>query len=182
MLESDLDLLRACRQGNAGAWERLLDRYERLVYSIPLQYGLSVDDAADVAQITFTILLQSLDTLWEDTRLGPWLVTVARRHTWRIMASHRRESGRDLDSVEDLPLTDDEGLRRPGSRWETTEWLHGGLNQLDRRCHDLLLALYFDPEEPSYAEVAARFGLAVGSIGPTRAQCLQRLKKLLEGK
>ncbi|MEW5987106.1 MAG: sigma-70 family RNA polymerase sigma factor [Chloroflexota bacterium] len=181
MLESDLDLIHSCRQGNAGAWEQLLDRYERLVYSIPLQYGLSVDDAADVAQITFTILLQSLDTLWEDTRLGPWLVTVARRHTWRVLAGHRRQSGRDLNDVEDLPLTDDEGLRHPTSRWETTEWLHNGLNRLDRRCRDLLLALYFDPDEPSYAEVAARFGLAVGSIGPTRGLCLQRLKKLLEG-
>src|SRR5215216_3858638 len=69
----------------------LLNRYERLVYSIPLRYGLSRDDAADIAQITFTILIQSMDSLSEDSRLGPWLVTVARRHTWRLLDRNRRE-------------------------------------------------------------------------------------------
>ena len=70
---SDRALIEACREGDAGAWRAVLDRYERLVFSIPLGYGLSRDDAADVSQITFTILLQSLDSLREDSRLGPWL-------------------------------------------------------------------------------------------------------------
>src|SRR3712207_9466951 len=91
---SDLDrvLIRRCQQGSAGAWHQLLNKYERLVYSIPLRYGLSRDDAADIAQITFTILIQSLDSLVEDSRLGPWLATVARRHTWRLLERNRREA------------------------------------------------------------------------------------------
>src|SRR5262245_23199298 len=91
MPETDHDLIRACQIGDAHAWERLLNRYERLVYSIPLRYGLTGEDAADIAQLTFTILLQSLETLTENVRLAGWLVTVARRHTWRLLARYRRE-------------------------------------------------------------------------------------------
>src|SRR4030095_14420038 len=90
MLQTDRDLIRACRSGDARAWERLLDKYERLVFSISLNYGLTTDDAADVTQITFTILLQNLDTLPDDIPLAPWLATVARRHTWRLLAQNRR--------------------------------------------------------------------------------------------
>ena len=89
--DSDRDLIRRCQQGSAGAWQRLLNKYERLVYSIPLRYGLSRDDAADIAQNTFTILIESLDTLSEDSRLGAWLATVARRNTWRMLERNRRE-------------------------------------------------------------------------------------------
>jgi len=163
--------------GDARAWERLLDQYERLVFSIPLNYGLSSDDAADIAQITFTILLQSLKTLREDTRLAPWLVTVARRHTWRLLGRKRRETiDPEGDLGERVALT---GASEPLERWETIEWLNSGLNLLDLRCRDLLLALYFDPDQPAYAQVASRLRMPVGSIGPTRARCLEQLKRYL---
>src|SRR5687767_13940945 len=97
----DRDLIRRCQQGSAGAWQQVLNKYERLVYSIPLRYGLSRDDAADIAQNTFTILIQSLDTLSEDSRLGAWLATVARRHTWRLLERNRREMpSENLDSAD----------------------------------------------------------------------------------
>src|SRR5215510_9229936 len=99
--ENDQHLIQACRGGEAQAWERLLDRYERLVYSIPLRYGLTGDDAADISQLTFTILLQSLETLTENVRLAPWLTTVARRHTWRLLARYRREAVNPEEDVAD---------------------------------------------------------------------------------
>ncbi|MGH2522850.1 MAG: RNA polymerase sigma factor, partial [Anaerolineales bacterium] len=144
MAEFDHDLIQACLEGDSRAWERLLDKYERLVFSIPLNYGLTDDDAADITQTTFTILMQSLDTLREDTRLAPWLATVARRHSWRWLARRRRESVNP-----EADLTENEALG--GSvdyteRWERLEWLNQGLNLLDERCRNLLLALYFDPE------------------------------------
>ncbi|MGH2524402.1 MAG: hypothetical protein ACRDH2_17990, partial [Anaerolineales bacterium] len=64
-------------------------------------------------------------------------------------------------------------------RWERLEWLNQGLNLLDERCRNLLLALYFDPEQPAYAQVAERLGMPVGSIGPTRARCLEKMKQNL---
>ena len=178
MLQTDYDLIRACHAGDARAWERLLDKYERLVFSISLNYGLTTDDAADVTQITFTILLENLDTLPDGIRLAPWLATVARRHTWRLLARHRREA---VNPEEDLAGNETlGGIVDPTERWELAEWLNYGLNMLDERCRQLLLALYFDAEQPSYAQVADRLKLPVGSIGPTRARCLEQMKQRLD--
>ena len=180
--ESDRDLIRRCRQGSASAWRQVLDNYERLVYSIPLRYGLSQHDAADVAQITFTILLQSLDTLPDNSRLGAWLATVARRHTWRFMKRNQRETaserleGADIaESVVLLGKSDADSIEH----WELSDWLDAGLSQISERCRKLLLALYFQPEQPSYAEVAEQMGMPLGSVGPTRARCLKRLRQVL---
>jgi RNA polymerase sigma factor (sigma-70 family) len=181
---ADLDrvLIRRCQQGSAGAWQQVLNKYERLVYSIPLRYGLSRDDAADIAQNTFTILLESLDTLSEDSRLGAWLATVARRQSWRLLERNRREmpsenlDGADLAARAVL-------LGKSGAdsveHWELTELLDTGLSQIGESCRQLLLALYFQPELSSYAEVAASLGMPIGSIGPTRARCLKRLREVL---
>ena len=180
--DSDRDLIRRCLAGSAGAWQRLLDNYEGLVYSIPLRYGLSRDDAADVAQITFTILIQSLHTLSEDSRLGPWLATVARRHTWRLLERNRRET--TSERLEDTRLAQSAVLLGKHDadsieHWELTEWLDTGLSKISESCRELLLALYFQPEQPSYAEIVDRLGMPLGSIGPTRARCLKRLKQVL---
>lgn len=157
----------------------MLDKYERLVFSIPLNYGLGRDDAADIAQITFSILLQSLDSLDDDSRLGAWLATVARRHTWRMMEKARREgTGRERDVAESATLVGRSGDDSV-ERWELVETLHQGLSLLTERCRELLLALYFDPEQPSYAEVSERLGVPLGSIGPTRARCLKSLRQAL---
>jgi RNA polymerase sigma factor (sigma-70 family) len=180
--ESDKELIHACREDDSRAWKHLLNKYEGLVYSIPLRYGLSRDDAADIAQITFTILIQSLDGLAEDSRLGPWLVTVARRHTWRLLQRNRREApderleGTDIaESAVLLGKSDADSIEH----WELSEWLEAGLSKLGEPCRELLLALYFQPERSSYAEVAERLGRPIGSIGPSRARCLKRLRQVL---
>ncbi len=178
MAQTDWELIEACRQGDAYAWDALLIQYERLVYSIPLNYGLSLDDAADIAQITFTILLQSLDNLHPNSRLAPWLATVAKRHTWRVLAREQRETNMANDDSRTFDLPDTSHLRHL-ERWELLQWLHQGLQGLAERCRRLLLLLYFDEERPSYADIAQMLSIPLGSIGPTRARCLQRLKKLL---
>jgi RNA polymerase sigma factor (sigma-70 family) len=170
-LDHDAGLLDACRLGDARAWREVVARYERLVFSIPLRYGLSRDDAADVCQSTFTALLEQLDAVRDGTRLGAWLATVARRHAWRLLERTRLESGvepgAEHDPVE--PIADAERLL----------WVTDALLALSEACRDLLLALYFDASEPSYAEVAQRLDRPVGSIGPTRARCLRRLREEL---
>jgi RNA polymerase sigma factor (sigma-70 family) len=178
-LSSDQDLIRRCRNGDVGAWRRLLARYERLVFSIPRRYGLSREDAADITQLAFTILFQSLDDLPEDSSLGAWLTTVARRHTWRLLDRNRREAAveRGDPSEGSTPLGND--VTEDVERWELTQWLDYGLSLVGKPCRDLLSALYLEPEQPSYAQVAARLGMAVGSIGPTRIRCLKRLRQVL---
>jgi RNA polymerase sigma factor (sigma-70 family) len=178
-IDLDQDLILGCRNGEVGAWQRLLDRYERLVFSVPRRYGLSREDAADITQLTFTILFQSMDTLSKDSTLGAWLTTVARRHTWRRLDRKRREeAGRYGSSSESILMFTHTGTEDL-ERWELTEWLDYGLSLVGKSCRDLLSALYLDPEQPSYAEVATRLGMAVGSVGPTRIRCLKRLRRVL---
>lgn len=154
--------------------------YERLVFSIPLSYGLSREEAADISQLTFTALIQALDSLAPDSKLSSWLATVARRHTWRVLEQQRRQSPDDLEALEAAAVLIDRDSATPLERWELVEWLHSGLGRLNQRCRTLLLALYFEGNEPAYAEVAARLGLPVGSIGPTRARCLEQLRRALD--
>ena len=176
---SDRALLQACRQGNEAAWERLVAKYERLVYAIPLNYGLSWDEAADIAQHSFILLLQNLDSLRDDERLGGWLATVARRHSWRVLARRQREQATPDDDLATLPNQVDDSQRQQRERQERLEWVMAGLNQLDDRCRQLLLALYFESDQPTYEAIAQQFNMRVGSIGPTRARCLARLKEYL---
>jgi RNA polymerase sigma factor (sigma-70 family) len=175
---SDADLLVACRAGDERAWQQVLDKYERLVYSIPLNYGLDREDASDIAQITFTALIRSLATLRDDSNLGGWLALVARRHTWRLIQRRKQHAPAPLDD-EAMALLP--GRTNTLERWELVEWLERGLALMGERCRQLLIALYFEADEPSYAEIAQRLKMAEGSIGPTRARCLQRLRDLLSG-
>ena len=178
--KEDMDLLQSCRQGDGAAWNQLLDKYERLVYSIALNHGLSVDDAADIVQLTFTFFLENLDSLRDDSNIGGWLATVARRHTWRILAKQNRVHPEAVDSDVVETLLPSGQIENHLERWELAEWLNQGLNLLNQRCRNLLIALYLDPQEPSYADIAASMKMAEGSIGPTRARCLERLKQMLQ--
>lgn len=182
------DLLRACRAGDATAWQRLVEKYERLVYAIPLRMGLDREEAADIFQLTFAALLHSLDAIRDESRLGGWLATVARRQSWAAL--RRRKAELNLEDLTDtgpqdapswaeyadaLGMSDAHQLEA----WELALWLNQGLAKLSRKCRDLLTALYLDVSEPSYADLSARLGIPLGSIGPTRARCLERLREAL---
>jgi len=167
---TDARLLEGCRNGDAQSWDALVHRYERLVYSVALRSGLTPVDAADVTQVTFIALLEACDRLRDDERLAAWLITVARRKAWRVIRQMSRE--RPSDEVATEPA--------PSLPWEDIAVLHDALLRLEGPCRELLFALYFDPEKPSYAEIAARFDRPVGGIGPMRGRCLQRMRRLLD--
>lgn len=180
----DRTLLAACQRGEIDAWEQLLRKYERLVFSVARTSGLPADDAADITQITFSYLLQSLTSVNPQT-LGGWLATVARRHSWRLQKRRQRESPSEItdDVVEHRLIaaffpghSDGNSLER----WELVQWLQDGLAQLNERCRNLVVALYFDEDEPSYQVIAETLAIPTGSIGPTRARCLQQLRKILD--
>jgi RNA polymerase sigma factor (sigma-70 family) len=164
------DLLSRCRRGDAQAWTELVAQHERLVFSVAVRNGLSREDAIEATQLTFVALLESIGHLRDDERLSYWLMTVARRQAWRMNRRHERERpwSNDIDEPEDsIEL------------WERAAVVHDALETLSAPSRDLLHALYFDPARPSYAEIAERLGLAIGSIGPMRARCLARLRTLL---
>jgi RNA polymerase sigma factor (sigma-70 family) len=167
---SDVDLLNACREGDEDAWGLLVERYERLVFSVALRNGVTREEAADITQTTFMALLESIGTLREGERVASWLMSVARRLAWR----QRRRSDREYLGVEEASWPED-----PIADWERVAVIHEGLQRLPPACRDLLLALYFDSAPQSYALIAERLGRAIGGIGPMRARCLQCLRALL---
>jgi len=167
---TDSDLLIRCRRRDSEAWNQLVSRYERLVYTVALRNGLSAEDAADVTQATFVALIDALDRLRDDEKLASWLMTVARRQAWRSRNLSRRTTSLDHTPEESSD---------PFADWATTTALHDALSTLGGTCRDLLLALYFEPETPSYAEIAERFGRSIGGIGPLRGRCLDKLRVIM---
>ena len=167
---TDAELLQRCRERDAAAWDILVERYERLIYSVALRNGVDAEDAADITQTTFVELIDALDRIRDEDKLASWLMTVARRQAWRL-----RSTSRKVQPLEEAP----ERSEDPFSDWGTLTTLHDGLSQLGGVCRDLLYALYFDPDEPSYAELAQRLGRSIGGIGPMRGRCLQRLRGIL---
>lgn len=167
---TDSELLQRCRERDAAAWDMLVERYERLIYSVALRNGVDADDAADITQTTFVELIDALDRIRDEEKLASWLMTVARRQAWRL-----RSSSRKVVATEEVP----DRAEDPFSDWGTLTTLHDGLTQLGGVCRELLYALYFDPDEPSYAELAQRLGRSIGGIGPMRGRCLQRLRGIL---
>ncbi len=180
----DEDLLAGCRRGDDFAWEALVHRYQRLVYSIPRHAGLNYDDSAEVFQEVFAALIRNLNSIDKPERLHAWLVTTARRKTSRLISkfpqlqqTRRTETEPEQISElrDDAPLPDEVLVRI-----EQQRRIRMGINKLDERCKQLLVALFYRPEPPSYAEVARALGIPEGSVGPTRARCLQKLLHLVE--
>jgi RNA polymerase sigma factor (sigma-70 family) len=181
---TDEQLLTACRGGDEGAWEALVLRYQRLVYAVSRRAGLDEDAAAEVFQDVFAALLESLDKLEQPDRLHAWLVTTAKRKTWRMIGRANRmrsfvEAGEEGAREDEMLSLPDETLL-PDAALEQLERQHlvrTALAALDERCRTLLTLLFYREEPPPYFEIAAMLGTSEGSIGPTRARCL---KKLLE--
>jgi len=172
----DVALVRACIAGEAGAWDELVERYGRLVFASARRCGLGPEDAEDVFQNVFTIMLRRLETLRDQARLSSWLITTTYRESWRLARARRDSTRADLDDQ-----IRDRGEAPPEEvvRLEREHLVHAALRRIDDRCRNLLTALFLDAGEPSYEEVSARFGMAVGSIGPTRARCFRKLEAVL---
>lgn len=174
---TDWELIQACRQDDAQAWQTIIDRYERLVLAIPLRYGLTRDDAEDVAQTTFTNLMQSLRSFHADSNVKAWLVTVAKRNSWRLLERYDREQVHSAENLTDSPLIQTLATEDETIDWNIIEQLHAGLQAIDERCRKLLTTLYFEPIKLSYGEIAKQFKMPKNSIGAIRSRCLKRLRK-----
>jgi RNA polymerase sigma factor (sigma-70 family) len=168
---SAADLVAGCRAGDKHSWERLIARYETLVYTVARRNGLGPEDASDVTQIVFSTLLSEIHTIRNVERLPSWLATVARRQAWRIL----RRDDRTVHTEVELVALDD-----PYVDWERFEAVNEAMSRLGEPCRELLLMLFFDPAEPTHAEVATRLGRALGGIGPLRGRCLDKLRSIIE--
>ena len=185
METTDKQLLLACRRGEESAWESLVNRYQRLMYAIPRRAGLDDDQAAEVFQEVFTTLFQKLNDIDDPDRLHAWLVTTAKRKTWRIISKNRLTgqiySEDDADNKDELAKIPDEALLPDEAlvKLEEQHRIRTALEVLDERCRRLLTMLFYNSETPAYSEIAASLGTSEGSIGPTRARCLEKMLRLL---
>ena len=184
MEDSDVQLVSACRRGDQLAWERLIRRYQRLIYAIPLRAGLDADHAAEIFQDVFTTLFQKLNDLEQPEKLQAWLVTTTRRKTLLAISKAKVQQSHVISDEEpevstsirdEAPLPDEQLLIL-----EEQHRIRMALSSLDDRCKTLLEMLFYASEPPSYSEIASSLGLPEGSIGPTRARCLAKLLKLLK--
>jgi RNA polymerase sigma factor (sigma-70 family) len=167
-------LIEACRDGEAGAWEELIARYKALVYSVPRRYGFDADASDEVFQEVFAILLRQLDGIRNPTGFPKWLITTAHRTCHHV----RRKQG-PIMSPQDRPDAESPPEEQVLA-WEREQVVRDALRRLDGRCRDLLTSLHGGSGGSSYEDVARRLGIPVGSIGPTRSRCLERLMGILE--
>ena len=170
---SDAHLIQACLRGNEKAWQELVDRYARLVYSIPRRYGLAAEDADDVFQNVFTIVFRQLRRLRQEQAIVAWLITITHRESLRVA---RRTQHADLDEKIADPTSP---APEQVERWERQQMVHVAIQDIGSPCRELLTALFLESPPPSYDQIARRLGMSMGSIGPTRARCFKKLEALL---
>ena len=167
---SDRELIESCLRGDQSAWAQLVSKYERLIYSVARTLCPERQDCADVFQRVCLALYQNLGRLRSDQIIPAWLMTVTRRQAYAIIRAKNRY----------FPIEENDVAVNPKLDLIEKEFeIEVALGRLDGRCQKLIHLLYFDPKEPSYAEIAADLGMLAASIGPTRARCLEKLKKSL---
>jgi len=170
----DEALIEACLIGDEAAWEQLLARYSNLIYSIPLRFRFGEAVAEEIFQEVCLIVLEKLDTLRDREYFKTWLVTIVRRACLQRIRSQgtqpeallTEEAGPHAKTPEDTLLL-----------MEQLDLVHCALATMDDRCQQLLWALFFEESAPSYQTLAQMLDLPVGSIGPTRARCLEKFRQ-----
>ncbi len=170
------ELLRVAVDGKTAAWETIVRRFEPAVAAMITTYRLQEADARDATQRTWLRMLENHQQIREPEALGGWLKTTARRECLRILAEHRR--------IEPLP----DSTEYPDARVDVEQTvvdadqarhLRNLLAMLPTRSFELISTLFQD-DPPGYAQLSAAIGIPVGSIGPTRARALRRLRRMVE--
>jgi len=173
-------LVRACLAGDAAAWKKLLARYETVIWMIPRRFGLSEEDRAEVFQSVCLALYRGLPRLRQAAGLTRWVLTTAHRQSRDLARKRRREAPLpDEKDVGDIP----DEAPSPARLHEEASLrvaIRAAVDRLPPRCAELLQLLYLESIPLSYREVARRFDVPEGTVGPTRARCLARLRELLE--
>lgn len=170
-------LLRSAKRGNREAWDELVEEFGGMVRAVARSHRLSDTDAADVAQATWLRLLEHVEEINEPARGGAWLATTARRECLSVLRKSQRDilSGEEPGEHESPEAAPDESLLLA----ERYQMLRGCFARLRPSDQALLRMLEGDPQ-PSYEEISAGLDMPIGSIGPTRARALERLRKELE--
>jgi RNA polymerase sigma factor (sigma-70 family) len=172
------DLVERAAGGDERAWSELVRRYTGLLWSVTRSFGLPEHRAADVVQTTWLRLVQHIGDLRNPDGIGSWLATTARREALRAIAKGRREELTDGEQFDEQPDQWLEPVDEDVLRAEQQARVRAALAKLPERHQLLLRLLAADPPVP-YRDIAAALDMPIGSIGPTRARVLERLRVLL---
>ena len=176
---SDARLIRYCLNGDERAWSALIEKYKNLIYSIPIRYGASPEDAADIFQSVCVELLSELPRLRKRASFRSWLITVTAHQAFQWKRKTRRRAEDELTPADEARLETDpspdvvEQLQRE-------QVMREAIAELPPRCREMITLLFFREPQLPYRDVARQLGLAVGSIGFIRGRCLKRLQRMLE--
>jgi RNA polymerase sigma factor (sigma-70 family) len=174
-------LIERAKRGDSTAWGQLVQRYSSLVYSVPARMKMNSDDCADVFQATFIALSASINRIENAVALPKWLAVTASREALRLKRISGRGGGTTpLDDMDLDTLIADEELRADQMAVQSADahMVREALAKLPEKCRRLLTLLFLE-EGLSYNEISETSGVPVGAIGPTRARCLEKLKKAL---
>jgi RNA polymerase sigma factor (sigma-70 family) len=173
-------IVRGCLSGEEAAWDAFLDKYKNLIYSIPVKYGFSPDDASDIFQAVCMDVLAGLAKLREPDALPKWLIQMTSHRCFHWKQEQQRYVS--TDSEQTAEVADEHSPM--GDEWlaeaEQEQVLREAVASLPGRCHQLVQLLFFDSTARPYAEVAHTLGLATGSIGFIRQRCLEKLRRKLD--
>jgi RNA polymerase sigma factor (sigma-70 family) len=178
----DERLVRECCKGNQDAWSALIDKYKNLIFSIPIKFGLSREDATDVFQAVCVELLAGLPTLREPKALPKWLTQTAYHQCLR-WKKDRLNLIDDAQGIEEqLEANPEELPEEIFSQVQREQSVREAIAALPVRCNQMVAMLFFEDPPRPYEEVAMQLKLATGSIGFIRGRCLKKLRQILEEK
>jgi RNA polymerase sigma factor (sigma-70 family) len=177
----DERLVRECRKGSQEAWSALIEKYKNLIFSIPIKFGLSRDEAADVFQAVCMELLVGLAHLREPKALPKWLMQTAYHQCLR-QKENRFDLVDNAETLEDDPRASDDLPEDLMRQVEREQIVREAIAALPARCNQMVVMLFFEDPPRSYESVAKQLRLATGSIGFVRGRCLKKLRQLLEEK
>src|SRR4051812_6012817 len=164
--------------GDRAAWAALVDKYRRLIYSVATSNRIPTVDATDVSQTTWLRLVEHVDRLEDPAKVGSWLATTARRESLRISRLAERQrltwDESELEPRDCAQVDLDAELLIA----ERNRHLNAAVDQLPPKGARLIRLLMSD-DPPSYGEISELLDIPIGSIGPTRARCLRKLRAIL---
>lgn len=175
---TDERLVKECVRGNEEAWSALIDKYKNLIFSIPVKYEFSREDASDIFQSVCVDLLSELPRLREPRALPKWLMQTTSHKCLHWKQRERRYSAGE-DEMNALELASPARAEQVLAEAEQEQALRDAVSALQPRCAQMVRMLFFETPARPYDEVARELGLATGSIGFIRGRCLEQLKKQL---
>jgi RNA polymerase sigma factor (sigma-70 family) len=177
----DERLVRACLDGDERAWSALIDKYQNLIFSIPLKFGASRADAADMLQAVCLELYAELPRLRQSAALRGWLITVTAHKASRWKQRHVRRAEQELTEIDADRLEATDPVAPDAiEQAQREQAVRDAVTRLSPRCQEIIRLLFYEQPPLPYKDLAQRLGLATGSIGFIRGRCLASLQRALE--